>query len=67
MHFSTKLVFICTALLISSCSWFDGLFEEEEIKLPGLREKVFEIQEKQVLRSELKVSLPLPKEIDNCP
>ena len=66
MHFSTKLVFICTALLISSCSWFDGLFEEEEIKLPGLREKVFEIQEKQVLRSELKVSLPLPKEIDNC-
>lgn len=63
--YSRKLIFVILAFLLNSCSWFDGLFEEEEVKLPGLREKVFLIEEKQVLKSNLIVNLPEPKEIEN--
>ena len=63
----TKTICFCIVFLLSSCAWFDGLFEEEEIFLPGTREKIFEIEKKKLTKSNLKVILPEPKLINEWP
>ena len=68
---ASKLLKINKLLLIiffslSSCSILD-YFEEEEIKLVGKREKVFELQEKKFIKSSSMVFLPDPIYIEDWP
>ena len=68
---ANKLLKINQFLLIiffslSSCSVLD-YFEEEEIKLVGKREKVFELQEKKFIKSSSTVILPDPIYIKDWP
>ena len=58
--------FLILFFSLTSCSILD-YFEDEEIKLLGKREKIFELGEKKFVKSESKVFLPKPIFIEDWP
>ena len=59
--FKNEIKAIFIIIFLTSCS----LFEEVEVPLDGERENVFEIDEKKLVKSFVKVYLPKPKLVED--